>query len=175
MKTKSVLICVICVICGLTSCKTTKLSTESNQTSEAQQTDSVSVLVERETKPVIVPQATATFNVSFDQLDSLPAGASYQQKSGNATGTITKNNDNTLTITANCDSLILLVESLKKEVYHFQSENTTLKSELNERQTQVLKEPSSWQWFQIYGFRILLIINLIIILIAILWKKMKKI
>ena len=138
------------------SCRTIKISTESKQTTEKQQTDSVSLLIEREIKPVTVPQSTAAFTISFDQLDSLPAGAAYQQRSGNATGTVIKNNDNTLTFTANCDSLTLLVETLKKEVYHFQRENTTLKSELNEHKTEVIKEPSGWQWFQIKGFWILL-------------------
>lgn len=106
-------------------------------------------------------------NLNLDDLVNLPLGASFQVSEGNATGTVTKNNDNTLEFTANCDSLTLLVESLEKEVYRFQSENLVLKDKLSEQKTEVVKEPSGWQWFQIYGFRLLLIINIAILL----WQK----
>ena len=101
-------------------------------------------------------------NLNVDDLVNLPSGASFQVSEGNATGTVTKNEDNTLEFTANCDSLTLLIETLEKEVYRFQSENTVLKDRLSEQKTEVIKEPNGWQWFQIYGFRVLLIINIII-------------
>jgi hypothetical protein len=149
----------------LSGCKTSKLSVESRQTIDLRQIDSVSVLTVIETKSVTVPQATAVFGISLAHLDSLPVGASYSEKSGNATVAVTKKENNNLIFTANCDSLTLLIETLTKEAYHFHRENQTFKSELNERKTEVIKEPSGWQWFQIYGFWILLTITVLTILI----------
>lgn len=99
--------------------------------------------------------------LSPDQLASLPVGAAYQAKDKNATGTIRKTKDNTLEFTANCDSLTFLVEELKTEVHHLNSLNTALKTELNEQKTVEVKEPNGWQWFQIYGFWVLLTIAII--------------
>ena len=152
----------------LWSCKSTKQVTESEQISDHRQTDSVNLLVvERIITPIVTPQTTAKLNLLIDVLDSLPVGALFQARDGNATGTVIKNDDNTLTFIANCDSLIFLVEQLNKELYHSRSENTTLKTTLNEQKLSVVNELSGWQWFQIYGFRILLIIFLLIIL----WQK----
>ncbi len=123
-------------------------------TSLSHRTDSTVINIEKTVKPVVVPPSEAELNIPQDALNNLPAGGSFQEKSGNATVRATKQKDGTLTITASCDSLTLLVENLKQEVYHFRDENTTLKTELNEQKTQTVYEPSGWQWFQIWWGRI---------------------
>lgn len=114
---------------------------------------------------MVIPQTTATLTLTSIQIDELPVGATYQAKDGNASGTVRKTEENNIEFTANCDSLLVLIEELNKEVYHFQAENTALKTELMEQKIEVVKEPTGWQWFQIYGFWILVLYELVRILL----------
>jgi hypothetical protein len=84
----------------------------------------------------------------------LPPGAVYRAQDGQASATI-KRTDTGYEITANCDSLLLLVTNYEKEVYHLNSLNTALETKLKEQKTEIIKEPDGWQWFQIYGFWVL--------------------
>jgi chaperonin cofactor prefoldin len=136
------------------SCRSTTVATTSNIEKEQLSNDSTIINIEKTIHPIIVPQSIVEINVTQEALNSLPTDGAFQNKSGNATVSAKKQKDGTITITANCDSLILLVENLKKEVYHFQSENTALKSEINEQKTQIINEPNGWQWFQIWLSRI---------------------
>lgn len=128
-----------------------KSNTEKNGTVR----DSTVIHTEKTVKPLVVPSSGAELRVSPEDLKNLPAGGGFHNKSGNATVGAKKEKDGTLTITANCDSLILLVENLKTEAHHFRNENMALKSELSERTTEIVQEPSGWQWFQIWWGRIL--------------------
>lgn len=117
-----------------------------------QQTDSVSRLEKRTSKAWVAPQSTAKINLDIKQLAELPKGAIYQNKQGNATATAKVAEDGTIEITANCDSLILLVESLEVEVYRLTESNKALKTTINKKET---IELSGWQNFQIWCGRIL--------------------
>jgi len=112
----------------------------------------VSRLEKRTTKAWVAPQSTAKLNLDIKQLAELPKGASFQNKQGNATATAKVADDGTIEITANCDSLTLLVENLEVEVYHLQKENKALKTTVNKEKTIAL---SGWQNFQIWCGRIL--------------------
>lgn len=151
-----------------TSCKTIERTTDSNKESAIQKNDSVSERVERDVRPVFIPASFASLNLSLSDLNKLPANALYQHKEDQATITITRV-DSVFIFKASCDSLTILVEELKTEIYHLNRENTVLKSSLNKQDIEIIKEPTSWQWFQIHGFRVLVIINLIILL----WQKRK--
>lgn len=91
-------------------------------------------------------------------LKQLPAGASFHTASGRVHQTVIKTDQDELNFVSTCDSLLLLVESINKEVYHLSKENTALKTQLNERKEVIVREPSGWQWFQIYAGRILIIL-----------------
>jgi hypothetical protein len=106
---------------------------------------------------------TARLSLSPLQIESLPPGAVYQAKSGNASAAVAKTDDGNIEITANCDSLLILIEELNKEVHHFLSENTALKTELSEQKIEVLREPTPIQWFQIIGFRVYALLTLLFI------------
>ena len=144
------------------SCRSSKQMIVSENVESHQRTDSVSLLMEKITRPIVIPQATARMEIPSGSLLKLPLGANFQAKSGNATATIT-HMESGYEITANCDSLNVLVTDLRTEVYHLNQENTALKTNFKEQKTVGL---SGWQWFQIYGFRIL-IVGLLIFL---LWK-----
>lgn len=146
------------------SCQSSKTVVEKEQHESHVQTDSVSILMEKTTKAVTTPQAKAKVTVSPEQLISLPVGAQYQSKDKNATGTIRKTEDNKIEFTANCDSLIILVQELKTEVHHLNSQNTALKTQLNEQKTVEVNKLTGLQWFQIYGFRLYLLLTIIYII-----------
>lgn len=116
------------------------------------------------TKPVVIPVETVAIPVSISDLISLPVGASYEAQSGRAQGKVTRNDPDTLTFTANCDSLMLLVEEITKEVYHLSTENTALKTSLNEIKTTEVNKLTGLQWFQVWVGRIALILLIGIIL-----------
>lgn len=148
------------------SCRSSKTETKSEIRESAQDTDSVSLRVTKTTKAVTTPQATAKLNIDPDALRNLPQGAKFENKQGNATATATIAPDGTLEITANCDSLTLLVDELTKEVYRYKSSNKALVTKLSEKESMEL---SGWQNFQIWCGRIL--IGLFIVYII--YKKIK--
>lgn len=111
-------------------------------------------------KVVTTPRTTAKLNLTTEQLTALPIGAVYEAKDGNATGTVRKTDNNNIEFTANCDSLNLLVENLNKEVYRLNTEKTELKTQLKSKKEVGL---SGLEWFQIYGFRIYVILTFIYI------------
>lgn len=112
------------------------------------------------------PQATAKLNIDPQQLAGLPKGAKFENKQGNATATATVGDDGTLEITANCDSLTLLIDELTTEVYRYKESNKALVTKLSEKKT---IELSGWQNFQIWCGRILLIL----IIVYIIYKSIK--
>jgi hypothetical protein len=91
-----------------------------------------------------------------DDLAKLPAGAKYQAKDANATGSVEKKPDGTLEFTANCDSLTFLVTDLRTEIYHLNRQNDIFKQRLNTQKTIEVNRLNSWQSFQIWCGRIAL-------------------
>lgn len=144
----------------VSSCRSQKVTTEKEHQETTIQADSTSVVVEKITEVITTPQTTAKLNLTQKQIEELPIGAVYEAKDGNATGTVRKTADDNIEFTANCDSLNLLVESLNKEVYRYQKDNKALVTKLKEQKEVGL---SGWQHFQIYGFRIYIILTLIYI------------
>lgn len=146
------------------SCRSSKTVVEKEQHESHVQTDSVSILIEKTTKVVTTPQATAKMTVSPEELINLPVGAQYQSKDKNATGTIRKTEDNNIEFTANCDSLWMYLGYSIKEVYRLEKENKALKTQLNEQKTVEVNKLTGLQWFQIYGFRLYLLLTIIYII-----------
>ncbi|MGE4590004.1 MAG: hypothetical protein AB7E34_10585 [Acidaminococcaceae bacterium] len=156
------------IIISLASCSITERTIDRQQDTNVEKNDSISERTERDVTPYFVPASLAQLNLSKSELDKLPPGAMYQSRSDNATATVTRV-DSVFVFKANCDSLTILVESLRTEIFHLNSKNTVLKEYLSQQDIKVINEPTSWQWFQIHGFRVLIIINLIILL----WQKRK--
>jgi hypothetical protein len=93
--------------------------------------------------------------LSFDDLRRLTAGASYEVADGRAKAKVTAG-EGGFTFAASCDSLMLLTEELKTEVYHLSTENTALKSELRKTETIEVNRLTPLQGFQIWVGRIAL-------------------
>ncbi|MDH6310590.1 hypothetical protein M2451_003320 [Dysgonomonas sp. PFB1-18] len=126
----------------------------------------MSLRVTKTTKPITTPQATVKLNIDPAVLASLPKGAKFENKQGNATATATIADDGTLEITANCDSLTLLIDELTTEVYRYKESNKALVTKLSKKETIAL---SGWQNFQIWCGRILLGLFIVFII----YKKIK--
>ncbi|WP_165043728.1 hypothetical protein [Dysgonomonas sp. ZJ709] len=120
-----------------------------------------------------IPQTTAKLSLTPADLEALPIGATYQAQDGQATATV-KKTDTGYEITANCDSLLLLVTDLYIEVNRLNKEKTELKTHLNEQKITEVNRLSGWQWFQIWCGRILLSVSAIYIGIKFIKSKIKK-
>jgi hypothetical protein len=129
--------------------------------------DSVSLMVERITKPIPVPASKATLKLSIDSVIALPVGAGFTARQGQATVTVSKTEGGMIEASANCDSLTLLVDELRTEVYHLNKEKTDIKSELSEQKIIEVNRLTLWQSFQIWTGRICLAILVVLAIIKI--------
>ena len=89
--------------------------------------DSVSELVEIRTEPVKVPMSAVTLTIATDSLRSLPAGASYSERSGQASVKVsrkaaTATDPETISVYASCDSLQLQCERYERQIRNLHSE-----------------------------------------------------
>ena len=83
--------------------------------------DSVSELVEIRTEPVRVPMSSVTLTIATDSLRSLPAGASYSERSGQASVKVsrkaaTATEPEYIYVYATCDSLQLQCERYERTI-----------------------------------------------------------
>ena len=89
--------------------------------------DSVSELVEIRTEPVRVPMSSVTLTIATDSLRSLPAGASYSERSGQASVKVsrkaaTATEPEYIYVYASCDSLQLQCERYERQIRNMRSE-----------------------------------------------------
>lgn len=89
--------------------------------------DSVSELVEIRTEPVKVPMSSVTLTIATDSLRSLPAGASYSDRSGQASVKVsrkaaTATEPEYIYVYASCDSLELQCERYERQIRNLHSQ-----------------------------------------------------
>jgi len=104
-------------------------SSESIRTDSATRlvVDSVSELVEIRTEGVKVPMSAVTLTIATDSLRSLPAGASYTERSGQASVKVsrkaaTATEPEYIYVYASCDSLMLQCERYERQIRSLRSE-----------------------------------------------------
>ena len=98
--------------------------------------DSVSELVEIRTEPVKVPMSAVTLTIATDSLRSLPAGASYSERSGQASVKVsrkaaTATEPEYIYVYASCDSLQLQCERYERQILNMSIVNSELERELS--------------------------------------------
>ena len=89
--------------------------------------DSVSELVEIRTEPVKVPMSSVTLTIATDSLRSLPVGASYSERSGQASVKVsrkaaTATEPEYIYVYASCDSLELQCERYERQIRNLHSQ-----------------------------------------------------
>lgn len=98
--------------------------------------DSVSELVEIRTEPVKVPMSAVTLTIATDSLRSLPVGASYSERSGQASVKVsrkaaTATEPEYIYVYASCDSLQLQCERYERQILNMSIVNSELERELS--------------------------------------------
>lgn len=91
---------------------------------------------------------------------SLPVGAGYSNRSGQASVNARRVEGDSIIITSTCDSLARQVVMLTEELTRIRND-TEKQEKLPE--TKVVKEPTGWQWFQIWIGRIAVALFILIL------------
>lgn len=83
--------------------------------------DSVSELVEIRTEPLTIPMSAVSLTIATDSLHSLPSGASYSERSGQASVKVTRRaatatEPEYIYVYATCDSLQLQCERYERYI-----------------------------------------------------------
>lgn len=147
-----VVLIMLIVLCA-TSCKSPK---GLNQTASS---DSLQSIRKFALTLMPVPASVATLEIPVQKLKTLPIGAGYNTKSGQATIDMRRVSDSTLIVTATCDSLARQVILLEEELTRIRSETS-----IKEKPAEVIHEPTGWQWFQIWTGRIAVIFCVLILI-----------
>ncbi|MBB3894407.1 hypothetical protein [Bacteroides pyogenes] len=86
-----------------------------------------------------------------DLLKAIPVGTGFSKRCGRATVNVTRISEDSLEVTATCDSLAREVMILNEELTRIRNETAKQDKELPPK---VIREPTGWQWFQIWTGRI---------------------
>ncbi|WP_296122588.1 hypothetical protein [uncultured Bacteroides sp.] len=78
-------------------------------------------------------------------------GTGFSKRSGHATVNVTRISEDSLEVTATCDSLARQVMMLTEELVRIRSETS---EETEQPPPEVTREPTGFQWFQIWIGRI---------------------
>lgn len=98
-----------------------------------------------------VPPSVAQTTFPTDMLAMIPVGTGFSRRSGQATVNVNRISEDSVEVTATCDSLA-------RQVILLMEENTRIRNELSEKSEEpppkTVREPTGWQWFQIWTGRI---------------------
>jgi len=154
----------ISLVLVFASCKSTHSIVESDVHKTSSKIDSVHIVKEITTKSVTVPKESAQLTLTEAKIRELPNEASYSISSGRAHANVTRLND-AIVFTADCDSVTMLLQNTRIMMLRYKKLADSLLSTTHTTEQVIVKEPTGWQWFQIYGFRLLLIFNLLLLII----------
>ncbi|MCS2275908.1 hypothetical protein [Bacteroides caccae] len=96
-----------------------------------------------------------------ETLKSIPVGTGFSTRSGQATVNVTRVSEDSVEVSATCDSLAREVIFLREELARIRNETG---EEVEEPPPQIVKEPTGWQWFQIWTGRIAVAVLVLIVI-----------
>jgi hypothetical protein len=165
----------ILILVVIFGCKTQKIETVRDAYVSSSSTDTVIITMRDTTVVYRVPESNATITISQSGLNELPYKAGYVEKNGQATVSVQKTENGDYKVSANCDSLLFFLHEKESEITHLKSQNSELVEKTEKREVETIKEPSGFQWFQIWGFRVLSAVLILFITIKkmTLWQKLK--
>lgn len=107
--------------------------------------DSVSEVVEIRTEAVKVPMSAVTLTIATDSLRSLPAGASYSERSGQASVKVSRKaatgtEPEYIYVYASCDSLMLQCERYERQIRNIHSQYDERLNEMQNRLAATMHE-----------------------------------
>lgn len=93
-------------------------------------------------------------------LNSIPIGTGFSSRSGQATVNVNRISEDSVEVTATCDSLARQVMVLTEELTRIRNDTSV---EVKEPPPETVKEPTGWQWFQIWIGRIAVVVLILIV------------
>lgn len=161
---KSMVVGIILIALSMWSCSTSK---QMSQSHNKETIDSLVIKETQEVTAVTVPESKVEMAITLENLRNLPEGATYNEKSGQASAEVRYVPPNPQTgqteyiiITSTCDSLQVLCWRLEKELIRIRNDT--------EREVVEIKEDASKQknrclWIGfICGVCVVIVINLVI-------------
>lgn len=94
-------------------------------------------------------------------LNSIPIGTGFSKRSGQATVNVNRISEDSTEVTATCDSLARQVIVLTEELTRIRNET---RKETETLPPQVVREPTGWQWFQIWIGRVAVFVLVLILI-----------
>ena len=88
-------------------------------------------------------------------------GTGFSKRSGQATVNVNRISEDSLEVTATCDSLARQVIMLTEELTRIRNETSSAVETLP---LEVIREPTGWQWFQIWTGRLAVAVLLLILI-----------
>ncbi|MDH8702361.1 hypothetical protein M2138_001723 [Dysgonomonadaceae bacterium PH5-43] len=151
------LVGIIILALSVSSCSSSK------SISEKQEAEIVEIKEKYERLPIRIPESKVNLQIPMANLPTLPQGAGYTNKQGQANVKVTAEND-TIYIEASCDEVIADLEKAEREISYLK-EKTELESE--EKKPPEIGIKTILRWFSLG-----LVIGIIITIITI--RKLKK-
>ncbi|MDR1199067.1 MAG: hypothetical protein LBK94_08685 [Prevotellaceae bacterium] len=151
MKRKILILTAVTLLCSCSSKKitTTAVTYENRQVKTA--VDSATVRrVAKEVKAQPVTADTAKAGIAVSDIENLPEGAKFTEKSGRASVQLIRIND-TVIITAICDSLQRLIYSYELEIENYKGKIEQKNSETTVIETKTEKKTYSPFWAYLLG------------------------
>ena len=108
-----------------------------------------------------VPPSVARTAFPTKILTSIPVGTGFSKRSGQATVNVNRISEDSLEVTATCDSLARQVIMLTEELTRIRNETSSAVETLP---PEVIREPTGWQWFQIWTGRLAVAVLLLILI-----------
>lgn len=102
-----------------------------------------------------VPPSVAKTVFPTEMLNSIPIGTGFSKRSGQATVDVRRISEDSIAVTATCDSLARQVMVLTEELTRIRNDTSV---EVKESPPEIVKEPTGWQWFQIWIGRIAVVV-----------------
>lgn len=131
---------------SVTSCRSPGQMTDSSQSSDSLRSVKGFALIQQPVPPSIAKTAFPT-----GMLATIPVGTGFSRRSGQATVNVNRISEDSVEVTATCDSLA-------RQIILLSEENTRIRNELFEKKEdpppKIVHEPTGWQWFQIWTGRI---------------------
>ena len=157
----------VILMCALltTRCGNHRWLTENS----TQTADSIVWMKTLTVKPMTVPLSQADLRLNLKDLNNLTPGARFVAQNGQAAVSVEKK-DSIVYVTAVCDSLQILVESQKDEIFHLRRELEVTKE---------VKEAAPGFWEKMKNNTFYMIVGALLTLVIMffknkLWKKIKK-
>ena len=148
-------------VIGIIALSATSCRSPGTLTASVRHDDSLRSVRREETLRKPVPPSLAKTAFPTDLLKVIPVGTGFSRRSGRATVNVTRISPDSLEVTATCDSLAREVVRLTEELTRIRSETEQQEKELPPK---VVREPTGWQWFQIWTGRVAVLLLVLMLI-----------